>query len=634
MYDPAGKNSEHSKWIEIYNLGKDFVFQTKKSGDLYKLLDFYTCDGYRKKKNDTDKDKCIEHSITTDSEAEIVLNSKEYLIIADSTEKFKTDYLINQKVLKSSINLTLSKTAFIKLCFQDDDHCSIVKYGEFFKEKGGGYSLEKIEFSRDYSQENWRESYILGGTPGYENFTGEDKKTEPKTYSKEIRINELLPNPQESPESKYEYVELYNPGGESIDLSGWTLKDKTGEYKLSGNIWPETYLVFYDTISLNNGGDEITLYNPNGEIVSQVSYDHSEENVSYNFNGTNWRWSKYITPGAENEFNELTGTKIKADRKIYKNTYADFKAKIKNPDNDKLKFTWDFGDGHKSYKKNTRHKYDKTGKFTVTLKVFDGSEETTEEFKIEVKNFPKNKIKITEISPNPEGRDSEGEYIVVKNESKKKINLKNWAIASGSKKLYNHPISKDLVIKPGETVKIGRDISKFALNNKKAKVELRYPDGKVAYKMKYKKNGSAVAEGELYAKVDKKWQWIAAKPVSFPTSAVAIATLPQETNIIASATMPTSFAIKISAAEIQKNLGKISEDKNKKENRLILASYNSKFNLPEPQGRVLGVSTVRENENYYTFTSPTATEKHWVMKFWESIYTTANSFINKLLLQF
>lgn len=616
MYDPAGNNSEHSKWIEIYNLGEDFVFQTKKLGDLYKLLDFYTCDSYRKKKNDSDTDKCVEHSITTNSEAEIVFDSKGYLIITDNTEKFKADYLINQKVLKSSINLT-SEAAFIKLCFQDDDHCSVVKYGEFFKEKNEGYSLEKIDFNSNNSADNWQKSYVSGGTPGKESSI----KPEPKIYSKGIYINEILPNAEE------EFIELFNPGENDEDLSGWILRDgsKTGKYVFPENsvIKGNDYLVVYKKdfkFALNNSGDEsVNFYDPNETLVSSVSYDGAKEDISYNFDGTGWRWSKYLTPGAENEFNESTGIKIKAERKIYKNTYADFKAQVKNPDNDKLKFTWDFGDGHKSYKKNTRHKYDKTGKFKVMLKVFDGSEETTEEFKVEVKKFPKNKIKITKVSPNPEGKDSDNEYIIVKNGSKKKINLKNWAIASGSKKLYNHPINKNLVIKPGEEVKIGRDISKFALNNKKSKIELRYPDGRVAYEMKYNKKEESVKEGEIYEKTELGWAW----KMNNPETLLAIA--------------GKNIDAEVTAVD---NVGEIVEKNSENqalssEEKLALSSETN--NISPENEKVLGTFVeVKENnsDDVVNKTENQPKKPNVIMRFIENVSTGINSFINRIILKF
>ncbi|OGI17905.1 MAG: hypothetical protein A3J63_00315 [Candidatus Moranbacteria bacterium RIFCSPHIGHO2_02_FULL_40_12b] len=468
------------------------------------------------------------------------------------------------------------------------------------------------------------EDFIIGIPSPRKDFVPipEEKPKERVVYSDKIYLNEILPNADE------EFIELFNSGENDEDLSGWILRDatKTGKYVFpeSSIIKSKDYFVVYKKdykFALNNTGNEsVYLYDPNETLVSSVSYNGGKENVSYNFDGISWRWSKYLTPGAENEFNELTGARIKAERKIYKNTYADFKAKVKNPDNDKLKFTWDFGDGHRSYKKNTRHKYKKTGKYKVTLKIFDGSEETQEEFKVEVKKFPKNKIKIIEISPNPEGRDSEGEYIVVRNESKRKINLKNWAIASGSKKLYNHPISKDIIVKPGKTVKISRDISKFALNNKKAKIELRYPDGKVAYKIKYDKKEN-VREGETYAKTELGWAWKNNNPETLLA--------------VAKKSADEAIAITGNGGEMtEKNSedqATVSEEKEK------LALSSEANNISPENEKVLGTSVEVKEDNSDDIINKADNhpeKPNVIIKLFENIGSGINSFVNRIILKF
>lgn len=50
-----------------------------------------------------------------------------------------------------------------------------------------------------------------------------------------------------------------------------------------------------------------------------------------------------------------------------------------------------------------------------------------------------------------------------------------------------------------------RDDSAFALLNKKGRVELRYPNGETADKVKYEKN--RIEEEELYVLEEKKWIW-------------------------------------------------------------------------------------------------------------------------------
>ena len=371
------------------------------------------------------------------------------------------------------------------------------------------YSNAKENFSYSFNGGKWEWTPFL--TPGKAN-----QFKVKKNYIHTVYINEILPNPH-GDEKLNEYIELYNFGDQAIDLSGWILKDssKSGKFIFPDNsrVDSRSFLLIYRPdfkFAMNNSGAEkICLLDPNKKTASRVSYFSAKENISYNFNGRGWRWSRFLTPGAENKFNSLPKIEIKKDKKVYKNIYADFKVKINDPDEDKIKVVWDFGDGRKSYKKKTRHKYKETGKYSASLKVFDGSEEIIKKFKIKVKKFPRPKVRITRLLPNPKGKDSELEWIEIKNKSEKEINLKNWSIATGNsgKKITNHPIREDFFIRPGKVKKIMRNLSKFSLNNKKCRIELRYPDGKIAYKIKYKRE-DGIKDDEIYEKMKGgKWQW-------------------------------------------------------------------------------------------------------------------------------
>lgn len=393
------------------------------------------------------------------------------------------------------------------------------------KNKTQEIRYEKAIASKSYSLNNgkwnWQDPSPQGenvfNAPSEENAGDNQNKVE-KNCSVIIKLNEILPNPS-GEESENEFIELSSQSDIPESLAGWRLydkaekakqdKDSNGKFGYGLDQWDiEKYLVVYrrDFKFALYGDEGVYLRNPCGEYVSSVSFSGGAEDISYGFDGKDWRWSSHLTPGKENVFDEKKDFEIKIDKKIYKGIGADFEV-ISSDDG--LKVTWDFGDGKKSYKLKITHKYEKTGKFKGNVKISGDAEDFKKDFEVEVKKFPNPKVSILEINPNPFGIDSEAESITIKNKSKKEINLKGWSIASGSssKKLSNHPITEDLIVKAGKILEITREFSKFSLGNKKAKIELRYPNGEVAYDVKYK-NDKAVAEGMVYEKKKEGgWGW-------------------------------------------------------------------------------------------------------------------------------
>lgn len=646
MYDPVGNNSKYSKWIELQNNGnEDVVFQ------IIAVSKNICSSGWKLK--ELKISDLEDHYICYSKNENIELSAGNFIVITNNETVFKEDYknYISDDILilKSAIKLSESsatKSYFAGIKYNNSLLDSII-YSKNWGANDNGKSLEKIDIAGDNLEDNWQESCIENGTPGRKNSTKNDcKKEDPvldlpkppvETTEFKIRINEIFPAPKKDNPIR-EFVEFYNFSDKKINLKNWILKDENLEKKDNkGCILPDDFTIeanrykeFYladcksNSIALTNSGDILNLYNPTAkEPLSKVEFKNAKTDLSYNFDGVSWRWSKFLTPGEENLFNNLPIVSAKKENKIYVNTYAQFMAKASDRDHEKLKFTWDFGDGHKSYKQKTRHKYEKVDNYVATLKVTDGNEDVFETFKIKVIKFPKLKISITELSANPKGLDTEKEYIVLKNKSDKKINFKGWSIAAGSKNLYNHPIIEDFVLKPGQSKKITRKYSKFALANQKCKIEIRYPNGKVAYKLKYNKD--KIVDDEIYKKVDGKWAWIAPKT----EIKIAVAEAPAENALI---------AIAYDDTEIQNNLGKYSESaswRTKKENKIVLANYGTNLSLPDDldvQPRVLGASTVRNDSQYFSFGRPYAPDPHWAVKFVNTLGIKINQLLNKLII--
>ena len=110
--------------------------------------------------------------------------------------------------------------------------------------------------------------------------------------SGDIFINEFMFDP---PSGQTEYVELYNPTGQSLNLQGWTINDNTGSRQIITDaqyiVPPDSFVVIapdqtlktnYPEIalvamgsrfpSLNNSGDDVVLRDQDGTLLDSLRY--------------------------------------------------------------------------------------------------------------------------------------------------------------------------------------------------------------------------------------------------------------------------------------------------------------------------------------------------------------------------
>jgi hypothetical protein len=114
-------------------------------------------------------------------------------------------------------------------------------------------------------------------------------------------ISEFYPNPPGN-DNGQEFVEIYNPNNEIIDLSNFILEVGNKRIQLSGKIEPEEYFVVnnkdYD-FSIRNKGEELNLYFNKNKVFSISYQGKAPEGKSFSRFNDGWQFSQ-PTPGKVN----------------------------------------------------------------------------------------------------------------------------------------------------------------------------------------------------------------------------------------------------------------------------------------------------------------------------------------------
>jgi len=74
-------------------------------------------------------------------------------------------------------------------------------------------------------------------------------------------------------------------------------------------------------------------------------------------------------------------------------------------------------------------------------------------------------LKITEILPNPEGKDTNNEFIEITNSSDQAINIKNFSLDDGEKGSKPYIFTEETIIQPNSSKAFYNSQTKIALNN-------------------------------------------------------------------------------------------------------------------------------------------------------------------------
>lgn len=328
-------------------------------------------------------------------------------------------------------------------------------------------------------------------------------------YSGQIILNEILPNPVGDDETG-EFVELRNLSANPIDLAGWQIADASSRrFTITKKDFSETILpaqgyflierkIF--KIALNNNGDEVKLYQPNGQLLDSVAYKQScADNVAYARDENQvWQWT--TTPSAGKE-NKITLLFLPPEVVISALNQAEVGQEVVFDGSDSsdsqssaLSYLWNFGDGATCADKIAKHKFTSAGKYQVKLAVTNQEKlSATDSWEIEIKDSPGSLAKITtantillinEILPDPEGSD-DGEFVEIYNPGNFDINMKDWSIDDEEGGSRPYKIKNDLIIKAGDYAVIKKQESGLALNNDGDQVRLFNPENKLIDEIGY-----------------------------------------------------------------------------------------------------------------------------------------------------
>lgn len=348
------------------------------------------------------------------------------------------------------------------------------------------------------------------------------------TYSRDIIINEVLPNPK-GDDSQNEFIELKNIGSAEIDLADWKIGDassKTYTVKAadfaSTKIKPNEFFVLYRKvtgIALNNTGTEdVKLLGPDGVLITSIEYSGAvAEDTSYAREEQNYFWTTTPTLGKENVITRKNQPpsaviSVSSEGEINEEIIFDGSDST-DPDGDILTFNWNFGDGAVGEGGSISHTYQTKGKFKVILTVKDslGATATAENF-INIinpdatENFSADGtplVVVNEALPNPEGSD-EGEWIELLNLGNTEIDLSDWKLDDDEGGSRPYKIPPGTVIGPNEFLVFKKEKTKLALNNTYDAVRLLDPDGEIVFETSY----DEVPEGATWARDERgTWSW-------------------------------------------------------------------------------------------------------------------------------
>ena len=371
-------------------------------------------------------------------------------------------------------------------------------------------------------------------------FNEEKIKNELYDFTKTVTISEILADPVgiDAEAAQSEFIEIYNFGDTTVNLTGWHLNIDEGEYIYEfvegTTIESKTYLVIpgESIFKLNNDSGKVKLVQPTRSTAYQtVSYKDGAEGQSYSLVKENsltnktWKWTSLPTPNKTNiqvappqaQFSSITTAII--------SSAIQFDSSDSNTGGIQTTYSWNFGDSTMSLLSNPQHTYKSPGTFTVLLTLTNqyGSSTFSKKIKItekaestdelgvvaavmtESENSINTKTKLSiffnEIFPNPPGKDDGQEWIEIYNNGSRNVSLKNWRISNKSKK--GPLISDEIILKP-QSLSIIPARFLPTLGNSQETLKLLDQNEQMIDQVSYE----SAPEAQSYSLINSDWQWL------------------------------------------------------------------------------------------------------------------------------
>ncbi|MBU0597831.1 lamin tail domain-containing protein [Patescibacteria group bacterium] len=314
-----------------------------------------------------------------------------------------------------------------------------------------------------------------------------------------------------------EFVELYNPTETDVSLSSWRLVKKTasgneyplvedfGEQEIKshsffliahpagylGEVQPDVYFSTTNSISSNN--TIILLDNESNEI------DKAGFGTALDFEG-----EPFVNPGS----NKSAERKAKNDSTDENMTEGGGHYFLGNSEDSQFN-SQDFIMRSEPEPQNSLSELEYLDIVVPDLPeppTDESDDEPTDNIppsKSDIKSYS-GKIIISEIYPNPEGKD-DNEFIELENISDQDIDITGWQLGDESSRRYTIKSDdfKSTIITAGSYFIIAKETSSISLNNTSDSAMLYWPDEQLLDSVSYED----CTEEQSYSLIDNEWIW-------------------------------------------------------------------------------------------------------------------------------